>query len=552
MDIEILEHYQKMEMSFRDYILGGLLPSIVLFILIVFFPSLIFPEILLEGFLMFFTQYVLPTVILVLAILFPIIIRKLKKEEIDSYLHLFITFFYALSTSAVSEARMIKKLSEVDEYESLADEIKKVYSRMEYWDMPLPEAARDVADETPSERLSDFLTRLAHSQEAGENMTTFLEKEHSVVMKDYETEYRSALETLDLLKEVFIALMTSTLFLLVFLSILPIFSGTSAMLLLTGGLVVFIITEVIMAVAVKTVMPNDPIWHQLNRRPPLTSKLKKVIPACVVGAVVLFFVLVSYIQLDIFWIVAISLSPFIAPGLMIYFSEKELKRSDNNYDAFMRAIASSIAMKGGSVENALQKLRQYDFGPLTEEIEKLYKRLLTRIDEEKAWRFFASGTGSNLIATFTNIYNGSTDLGANVRDVSDIISDTFVRILSLRKDRYQQASGMIGIFYGLGLGAALTLTLTLNISVMMNDSIGMVTQTSEFSNILHQVQYSPQMIQIFILAAILVHAIFASLSLVMSAGSHKLSILYHTVGMTWIGVVSSLIARSVMSGLIGV
>ncbi len=551
MDIEILEHYKKMEMSFRDYILGGVIPAVAIFILIIFFPQLIFPSILLEGFLVYFTQYVLPTVILILAIIFPIIIRKLKEEEIDSYLHLLITYFWALSTSAVSESRMIKKLSEVDEYGSLADELKKVYSRMEYWDMPLPEAARDVAEETPSERLSDFLTRLAHSQEAGENMTTFLKKEHSVVLKDYETEYKSSLETLDLMKEVFIALMTSTLFLLVFLSILPIFSGNSAMLLLTGGLVVFIIMEIIMAVAVKTVMPNDPIWHQLDKRPPLTDKLKKVIPACVVGGVILFYVFFNYISIDIFWTVAVSLSPLIAPGLMIYFSEKKLKRSDNNYDAFMRAIASSIAMKGGSVENALEKLRQYDFGPLTEEIEKLYKRLLTRIDEERAWRFFASGTGSNLIATFTNIYTGSTDLGADVREVSDIISETFVRILSLRKDRYQQASSMIGIFYGLGLGAALTLTLTLNIAVMMNDSIGMISQTSEFSGVLHQVQYSPYMIQLFVLVAILIHAIFASLSLVLSAGSHKMSVLYHTVGMTWIGVIASIIARSVMGGLIG-
>lgn len=549
---DILDDYRNMDISLRDYFLGGVLPAVAVFILIVFFPHLIYPDLFLRGFLSLFTRYVLPSAILIIAVLFPIIYRKLKEEEIDSYLHLFITYFWAISTSAVSTTRMIKKLSEVEEYEALCDELQKIYNRMEYWDMPLPEAARDVAEETPSERLSDFLRRLAHSQEAGENLSTFLEKEHSVVMKDYETEYRASLETLELIKEVFIALMTSTLFLIVFLSILPIFGGGSALLLLSGGLVVFVIMEVVMAVAVKSVLPNDPIWHKLDKRPPLSRRLKKVLPITAVGGGVLFYLTTVFTQIDLFWRVSLALTPLLIPGLMTFFSEKELKRSDDNYDAFMRAIASSTAMKGGNVENALAKLRQYDFGPLTEEIENLYKRLLTRIDEEKAWRFFAAGTGSNLIATFTNIYTGSRDLGAEVRTVSDIISDTFVSILSLRKDRYQQSSSMIGIFYGLGLGAALSLTLTLNISVMMDESLGMIAETPQFSDIMHQVGYTPEMIQFFIMIAILVHAVFASLSLVISAGSHKMSALYHMVGMTWIGVVASVIGRTVMGGLIGV
>ncbi len=549
---DLLDEYKNMDISLRDYVLGGILPSIALFIIIVFFPTLIYPDIFLSGYISIFTRYVLPSAILIIVALFPIIYRKLKEEEIDSYMHLFITYFWALSTSAVSTTRMIEKLSEEEGYEALSEELKKIYNRMKYWDMPLPEAARDVAEETASEKLSDFLTRLAHSQEAGEDLSTFLEKEHTVVLKDYETEYKASLETLELIKEVFIALMTSTLFLIVFLSILPIFSGGSALLLLSGGLMVFVIMEVIMAVSVKTVLPQDPMWHKLDRRPPLIRKLKKVLPVTAVVGGVLFYVTTFFIQLDLFWRIALALTPLLVPGLMTFFSEKELRRSDDNYDAFMRAIASSTAMKGGSVENALAKLRQYDFGPLTEEIEALYKRLLTRIDEEKAWRFFAAGTGSNLISTFTTIYTGSRDLGAEVRTVSDIISNTFVSILALRKDRYQQSSSMVGIFYGLGLGAALSLTLTLNISIMMDESLSMLAETPQFSDIMHQVGYTPEMIQFFILIAILTHAVFASLSLVMSAGSHRTSMLYHVVGMTWVGIAASVIARTVMGGLIGV
>ncbi|MFW6176491.1 MAG: type II secretion system F family protein [Thermoplasmatota archaeon] len=548
--MEILEHYKKMDMSLRDFILGGIVPAVIIFVIMFFFPDLIYPDILLEGYLSILTTIVIPTVIIIVVLIFPIISRKLKEEEIDSKMHLFITYFWSISTSTVPQAEMLEKLASVDEYGALTDEIKKIYSRMKYWDIPLPEAARDVAQDTPSEKLSDFLTRLAHSQEAGENLNLFLEKEHSVVLKDYETDYKAALETLELLKEVFIALMTSTLFLIVFLSILPIFQGGTPTVLLAGGLLVFVIMEVIMLVAVKTMLPNDSIWHSLDIKNKMQTRMKKILPVTIGVSALLFFIFYSFYSIDLYFVLGISLSPLIIPGILTYLNERNLKRCDNNYDAFMRAIASSTAVGGGSVETALAKLRRYDFGPLTDHVNQLYKRLLTRIDEEKAWAYFASGTGSNLIANFTDIYTGSMDLGADTRNVSDIISDTFVRLMSLRKDRYQKSSSMVGVLYGLELGAALTLTLTLNIAAMMDDSLGMMVETSKFSGILHTVGYSTGMIDLFILVTIIVHAVFASLTLIFSAGSHKLNSLYHIIPMLWIGIITSLIGKTVMQGVI--
>lgn len=549
--MEILEHYKKMDMSLRDYVLGGIIPTVIIFVVMFFFPSLIYPDVLLKGLLSIISTIVIPTVILVVVLVFPIISRKLKEEEIDSNMHLFITYFWSISTSTVPQSEMLEKLASVEEYGALTDEIKKISNRMKYWDIPLPEAARDVAEETPSEKLADFLTRLAHSQEAGEDLNLFLEKEHSVVLKDYETEYKGALETLELLKEVFIALMTSTLFLIVFLSILPIFQGGTPMILLAGGLVVFIMMEVIMLVAVKTMLPNDKIWHSLDIKNRMQKRMKKVLPIIVAVSALLFIILYSFLSIDLYFVLAISLSPLMVPGLMTFLGERNLKRCDNNYDAFMRAIASSTAVGGGSVETALSKLRRYDFGPLTEHVDQLYKRLLTRIDEEKAWTYFASGTGSNLISNFTDMYTGAMDLGAETRNVSDIISDTFVRLLSLRKDRYQKSSSMVGVLYGLELGAALTLTLTLNIAAMMDDSLGMMVETSKFSGILHTVGYSTGMIDLFILVAVIIHAVFASLTLIFSAGSHKLNAFYHIVPMLWIGIITSLIGKTVMQGVIG-
>ncbi len=547
---DLLDHYRNMDMSVRDYLLGGVLPAILVFFILVLFPEYIFPDILLQDFLSIITRWILPAVILTLALTFPILSRKLKEEEIDSRLHIFTTYFWALSTSSVSELEMLKRLSKEEELGELGDELKKIYNRMEFWDIPLPEAARSVAETTPSEKLSDFLTRLAHSQEAGERLEVFLEKEHSVVMKDYETEYESSLEKLDMVKEVFVALMTSALFLMVFLSILPIFTGGSPMVLLAEGLVVFVLMEITMLISIKIIMPEDDIWHSLETKSPIQGKLKRLLPLTVIASVLIFIFTYNYFQFEIFWDIAISALPFLVPGILILLAERKLKRCDNNYDAFMRAVAGSRAASAGGEEAALAKLRRYDFGPLTEHIDRLYKRILTRIDDERAWEYFASDTGSNLIANFTKTYTGSMEIGGDIRKVSDIISDTFVRLLSLRKDRYQKASDLVGVLYGLELGAALTLTLTLNIALMMDESLGMITQTSQFSGILHQVGYGAGIINLFILLAIISHAVFSSLSLTYSSGSHKLSSLYHIVPMIWLGAVTAIGAQLIMRGMI--
>lgn len=539
-----------MKLSFKKYILLVVLPAITISIFLGLFQDLLLPTIFSMGYVALIIQYVVPSFILILAISYPWISNKLIAEDIEANLHLFVVHLEALSTSTVSNKEIFESLAEAEEYGALTEELEKMSNMMDHWDMPLAEAARTSSKETPSEKFADFLTRLAHSQESGEPLSDFLKKERSVVIKEYETDYKQSLDSLDLFKEALISMMISALFLIMFLAILPIFTNDSPLVLLSGGMLVFIIMEVILLASTRTILPKDNMWHDLDNKPYIYDILSNAVPVVLLVSILIGIIIYLYTSLDPKWVIAISMAPLFFPGFIFYYKERNIKRCDDNYDAFMRSVSSSAATSSGGIESALGKIRTYEFGPLTEHIDDLYKRLWTRIDEEKAWNYFASGTLSSLITNFTKIYIKSVQLGGNTKKVSNIISDTFVRMVSLRKERYQSASSLVGVVYGLQVGLSLTLTLTMYVTWMMDDSLGMMTETPEFAHILHPVGYSITMVSMFILVIIIIHAISSSLVLTSASGSHKYSSFFHMIPMIWLGVVTTYIASILMERML--
>ncbi|MFO8110777.1 MAG: type II secretion system F family protein [Thermoplasmata archaeon] len=532
--------YEQMDLTFKQYLLFLVLPSIIAVIVLVFFQDLLFPPEFTEGFVPLITQYAIPAFIVTVVVLFPWISTRFKVENIESNLHLFVVHLEALSTSTVSNKEILRSSTEEEEYGDLTEEIKKMYNMMEHWDLPLAEAARTAAAKTPSEKFADFLTRLAHSQESGENLSYFLEKERSVVIKEYETTYKQSLDTIDLMQEALISMMISVLFMIMFLAILPLFSGESPMMLIFIGIFVFLIIEVVFFASTKTILPKDDMWHHLSRKPPVYENMMRAVPIVLVGCVVFTTVLILYTSIDIMFIASIGSTPLFFPGVVFYMKERDLRRCDENYDAFMRSVSSSAATSSGGIEAALSKIKTYEFGPLTKFIDELHKRLWTRIDEEKAWTFFASDTLSSLIARFTRIYVKSVKLGGDTKKVSEVISDTFVRMNSLRKERYQSASGMVGVLFGLQFGSALTLALTIYIAVMMDASLGMmVTLEEEVPSILVPVGYSIPILTLFVLILIILHAVFSSLVLTSVSGSHYFTSFMYMPPMIWVGVLTA-------------
>ena len=550
MDNTVIKAYTQMDMPVSRYVLLYLVPSIISFlavnwILTAYFPRLIGMPVI--GLIIEAFPFLIPS----FSILYPIIARENRKMEIESYMNLFITRMGALSTSNLPRKEIMRMLSEVDEYGALRDEIKKIYVLMDMWNYSLPEAARYVAKRTPSLMLSDFLERMAHAIDSGEDFGNFLKKEQDVVMTEYSIMYSAAMKNLDLFKEIYISMITTAMFMFMFVSLLPMFAGVKNPLsTMIGTYIIFVIIELSLFLYIRFKMPQDDVWHSMKIRPQAEERIKIYILFSALTAV-LFLYLSLLFSLSFQLMLSISAAPFIVPGILISMEEKDTKRCDENYEAFMRSVGSVVETSGGSVRDALKKLRIHDFGPLTEHINVLYNRITMRIDNNKAWMYFAAETGSGLIAKFTEMYVKAIWAGGKPTEIGRIISKNFMKMVSLRKERYQQAGNLTGVIYGLSVVIVATLFLALNIMRLMNSAIESVAIPTNTKIPIFVTTYNTDILNIFIFLIIVTNAIFSSVILRYISGSHKYVSFLHFTIMIWIGAIGSVLSDFLSSSIFG-
>ncbi len=531
----ILRLYHSFDIPWRRYITLYALPIILITIVLTFYLSITFT--FFSMFPFFFILYMIPVFGVLIVLLFPLLKGEKRKKEIERYLHLFITRMSVLASTRLPRKEIFRILSEIKEYGALSDEIAKIYHLMEYWNLSLPDATRIVAKRCPSIELADFLDRLAHSADAGEDFEVFLEKERSVVIETYAVKYEAALSQMDVYKETFVAMLISMLFFAVFVAILPMFTTGDMGIFLYLTLLAFITVEAVMLYAIKVRLPEDEIWHnRKDVRSPHEIKLLKVLPFAYL-AVIVIFLITYFMGLPLQIVVAISILPLFYPGYLIHTAESDLINCDNNYDAFIRAVGSYVEAKGSDV-TAMERLRKHDFGKLTKYIDVLYKRLLTRIDKKKAWHYFAGETGSNLISKFTDMFVTGLDMGGNPRVISKIISESYVRMIGLRKKRYQSATNLTGILYGLMVGMAFALYTTLNLMKMMANMVKYYpVNLQQYIHIpLLAAHFPIETANVVFLLLLVVHALVSSMIIKIVSGSHKHSIYLHFSMLVWIGI----------------
>ncbi len=538
--------YASFDIPWRKYIMMYAMPILLMTMMLTAYLS--FTMKFFSQFPFSIVLYMIPTFGVMLVIFFPLLKGEKRKKEIERYMHLFITRMAVLASTRLPRKEIFRILSEVREYGALSDEIAKIYNLMEYWNLSLPDATRIVAKKCPSIELADFLDRLAHSADAGEDFEAFLEKERMVVMETYAIKYEAALAQMDVYKETFVSMLISMLFFTVFVAILPMFTTGNITIFLFLTLLGFITLESFILYAIKVRLPEDEIWHnRKDVRSPHELKLMRILPFSYMFVAVLF--IATYMMgLSISLVIAISIVPLLYPGYLIHSAESDLINCDTNYDAFIRAVGSYIEAKGSDVM-AMERLRKHDFGKLTKYIDTLYKRLLTRIDKKMAWRYFAGETGSNLISKFTDMFVTGIDMGGDPRKISKIISESYVKMIGLRKKRFQSASNLTGLLYGLMAGMAFTLYTTLGLMKMMQSMIKYYPVNLEkYIHIpLLSAHFPIHTANVIFLMLLVVHALISSMIIKIVSGSHKHSIYLHFAMLVWIGIIAAYVTNWAIS-----
>ncbi|MDZ7746888.1 MAG: archaellar assembly protein FlaJ [Halobacteriales archaeon] len=553
----VIDAYRYMGISPERYLAIVLLPTVALAAGIVGVLVVVRPEPIVA-----FPVAMLGFLPVLGALVYPKVVADRKRREVREQFHLFLTHITVLSLTNIDRVEVFRTLANIDEYGALAEEMGRITALVDTWNQSLDDACRRRAKRVSSDMLADFLERLAYTVGAGQSLSDFLVEEQESMIDEFVTRYESDLAKIDVLKELYMSMMLSTTFILVFATVLPLLLGVPATLLLTGVIVMFAIVQGGFLFVIHQTAPRDPVW--LNSTDERNhSPARRVQPHVFVGVGLSIIAVVAVLALGLGYTpiasdriprpmyVAIPTLPLLIPGLAMRREENRVSERDEGFPSFIRALGGVESVKQSSTANVLEMLRTKDFGSLTPNIDNLYKRLRTRINSKQAWTYFGAETGSYLIQKFGDMYVVGRRMGGEPRQLGSVISTNITEVLHLRDQREQETATLIGIIYGITAASLFSAFIGLEIAGQMLEITTRLQQSGELAlNLFSTGGYDIAVMEYLLILVILVNAMLSSIMIRISDRGHFVNALPHFVGLTWVGALVASGTSYIVSGLI--
>ncbi|BAB59756.1 hypothetical protein [Thermoplasma volcanium GSS1] len=469
----------------------------------------------------------------------PIVDRDNKKNDINSNIPFFITAFSSLVTSDANIIDVLILLSKKEKLGYLRVEIEKILNLVKNWGMGLAEAINFVAKKTPSDLFSDFLTRFSHAIDSGQDLEEFTRSEVFSTMNSFETAYVSALYSFDLYRDIYVSLLLSFAFLITFIMIMPILIPINVFSVLMLSLIMVALGEFMLVYGISIVLPKDPLWHRTGIKTDTDIKMRNLFLISGTFSMMIFIVIdvmKIMFRIPFYFSFALIVTPLAYPSYVGTKMEREVQKKDEMYGSFIRSLSGSASARGNLLIDALKAIVMHDFGILSKDVNKLYRRLLYRINSLKAWKMFSADTGSHLIEIYSETYAESIDLGADALKSGMVISENFEKIVGLRKRKHSSVTSFVGIMYGITAGLAFSLAISYGIlkiidGIFSSFNLSSLGMTGIF---LSPPSSSIFLIEIFLLIILFVHSFIGGISLKVSDGGRIINGLHHTVLMIWI------------------
>jgi len=444
----------------------------------------------------------LPLLSAVSAAAFPLLDVQRSATMIEKEMHMFITRMGILSLGEVGAQSIFDILKQMSDYGELANEVKRIEVLVDKWHTSLPEASRIVAQQSPSPLWADFLDRMAFSIEAGQAIDGFMRSEQETVAEQYTTLYDTRLESVDMMKEIYVSLVSAGLFGLVIAGIhlvlfevgsatdTPIMVASRLRFLLLASLL-FTVVQIGAVFAFKATVPDDPTFARDEMDTPFRINFLRALVGA--GILTAFLLVIMTLLLASAWtaittqwdrygliFIAAPLTPMLIPALMISREERQVLRRDETYPDFIRALGGTAQARSAEPSATIKALRGIDFGMLDRSIDRLERRLSTRIDSDRAWDYFNADTNSAVISRYTRIYIEGSQSSGKPADTAEMVSRSVGSLLSLRRRRALSADTMRGVALGLLIASVTSLNVTIAIVLKLGDSIAGVA--SNFTN----------------------------------------------------------------------
>ncbi len=542
---------QSMGMSVYQYIVTFGLPVVFTGFLVPIILIVLLPE-LFEGFTIYLLS-VVPSLAIIFVFLYPLLQAESIKHEIEDNMHFFITHVGILATSNSPPADLFRVLSTKEEYGGIAKACGEIYMRFAVWHVTLSDSCRLKSKTTPSIMLADFLDRFANALDAGEDIEEFLLDEQNYVMTDYSIKYKGALYDIDVLKEIYLSIVITLVFMVSFAIIIPYLTTIEPVMLMLLVVFMFISAEIGVLYYIKSVLPSDTIWYKNFANREMKSELAPAFllssAGCVVMSIFSNYFLV-FLPLEI--LIAIVLTPMLIVGYIARVIEEQIKRRDQFYVEFIISLGLGAAARGGVVISSLKSLTFHDFGELTQPIRNLHERLKTRIDNYQSWFLFRVECGSFLINKFTEMFVETLKMGGKPDKTSEVISTNFMTMQMLRRERYHSTTSFIGIVYGVQAVVAFCLYISSGVVKYMNSIYSTLDVPSEvLSTVITLPEAaSTELIGILLVLTLILNALLSAVAIRFMDGGNMLNAMIHFVMLVWLGGVVGLFSAYTLDMLL--
>ena len=492
--------------------------------------------------------------------LYPVVAFQARKTLIDREMLFFMIRMGILAEAGMAKKDMFDMRSEMEDFqkEGLAREVGKIYKLVETWNVNLGDACRIVSKRTPSKLFSDFLDRLSHTIDTGGEPEEFFKREQKAFKNNYEVEYRGTLFKLEILMELFIAIVIIATFFEFFVVIMPFLNYSDSTLFFIGVPFLFIFLELVYLFFLQASMPREQLRHGTG----LLSESERGELAGLGLAVVLTIAFTGLAFLFLRdWFLDDTLMPLLAAmittplalaGLQASSNDRAIIRIEDSYPAFIRSLGGSASSGGTGTLQALEKLKTHDFGPLTEHIKALFKRIKLNIDGERSWDHFGAETGSDLVAKFSKMYMKGVKAGGNHEGVSEVVSKNFLDVMGLRRHRYIYASIFTMVIYGIALVVSFSLFIAGDVTKEVAEKYtgfeipGAIGE----AGIQKPEVYDDYVLTLAFFVILLSHAIISGFIIrVVGSGSMQ-GVLVHVSGILWVGALMSIFSEFIISRIL--
>ena len=548
----MIKAYRELDKSPREWMLVRVLPAAGIASAVSVFLILLLPDIFLST-ISFVLLMMMIGFITLSAVVWPLAMWERRRREIDDEIHLFILRVGVLSLASSARGSIFEIATKEGDRKALLRELEKVKELSKRWNVGIPKALRTVSRQCPSKRLGDFLERMAYAIEADEDPKVFFRNEQEAVMEEYRSRYNTTMDRLEIVREIYVSLISVTMFLNVMLVVLSLLVGINHFLMSFLVVFIFIIVEVLLWMVINGTLPRESIWFDPKPRPLNSRFHRRIRISLIVGVSASLLLLVvnglvgfqfKYTLLHL----AVISTPLLLPGILVMMEEGVIIRRDQAFGAFIRTLGGTAETRGGAPISALKRMRWHDYGALTGQIKDLYDRLLTRIDSTKAWALFVKESRSELISQFLITYQEGIKAGGSPKDVSTLVSGFFTAINSLRKKRYLMADNFTALLYGLTVFISAGMFMIYQVVVKMVSKLNDLTVSSEdvesFQGLvlLKDTSGLTAILLAAVILVILLHVIFSADAARRFRGGHPLTLLLHAPMLLWTAALSAFIA----------